>query len=95
MFGVRPQAKQGVMKKTKAQKRAQAKATASTTTAPGRCAASTPKGKSICFAYNKDSCNRGKACKFAHVCGACFGTHPMFNCKGQAAAGTSGPEQRA
>ena len=46
------------------------------------CAASTPDGANICFAFNsKTSECRKKNCPFEHVCGKCFrkGT-PMYKC---------------
>ena len=47
------------------------------------CAAVTPDGNKVCYAYN----NRGEGCKrkncpFAHVCGLCFHkASPMFDCR--------------
>ena len=50
------------------------------------CADKTPDGKGICYDYNdKDhNCSKGRACRFLHVCGRCFGDHPMFACNGNA-----------
>ena len=48
------------------------------------CAAATPTGTRICFAFNNkgEGCKRGAACQFAHVCGVCFQKDvPMFECK--------------
>ena len=50
----------------------------------GSCAAKTPEGKQICFAWNSASqkCSHGKACKFLHVCGKCFAKgHPAHECQ--------------
>ena len=47
-----------------------------------RCAAKTPDGKGICFAYNTrgQGCQR-KACTFEHVCGVCFQKgHGAYSC---------------
>ena len=53
----------------------------------------TPAGKPICFRYNRQGgCSMGNKCKFEHVCGACFGRHPMFQCPGPAGAMASNPE---
>ena len=48
------------------------------------CAAATPQGTRICFAFNNkgEGCKRGAGCPFAHVCGVCFAKEvPMFDCK--------------
>ena len=47
---------------------------------PG-CATHTEGGEPICFRYNtpKEKCKE-KKCRFRHVCGICFGKHPMFQC---------------
>ena len=43
----------------------------------------TPEGKSICHAYaQSNNCQRGKDCKFEHVCQVCFGRHPNSQCRG-------------
>ena len=52
--------------------------------AVGRCASHTPEGEAICFAFNNEKVRCGKAakCWFAHVCGVCYGRHPMYQCTG-------------
>jgi len=45
---------------------------------PG-CASVTPQGKRICYAFNNEGCS-AHACTFEHVCGKCFGSHPMHQC---------------
>ena len=54
---------------------------------PGKCARTTPDGKPICYRYNSqnDRC-KTKGCKFLHVCGLCYGTHPMHECPNKGAA---------
>ena len=48
----------------------------------GKCAAKTPQGDMICYAFN----SRGKGCslkdcRFKHVCGICFQPgHGIYNC---------------
>jgi hypothetical protein len=48
----------------------------------------TPDGKTICFSFNssKTRC-KNKNCYHQHVCGRCFGKHPMYMCSNNA-----GPE---
>lgn len=45
------------------------------------CASHTPEGELICYRYNtvREKCKASK-CKYKHVCGICFGTHPLFQC---------------
>ena len=44
------------------------------------CKPKTPDGKLVCFDYNSgDGCSRS-GCKFLHICGTCFGKHPMQEC---------------
>ena len=51
---------------------------------PKGCAAKTPDGKPICYGYNCPSTRcRKKDCTFVHVCGLCFGRHPMYACDGK------------
>ena len=49
----------------------------------GGCAARTPDGQMICFAYNsEEGCKLGQ-CNFLHVCGLCFAKgHPLYQCSG-------------
>ena len=44
----------------------------------GVCRSTTPQGDRICYRYNneKEKCHNGK-CTFKHVCGVCFGSHPL------------------
>ena len=47
------------------------------------CAARTPEGRPICFAFNKkgEGC-KNETCQFSHVCGICFRKGlPMYSCK--------------
>jgi len=46
------------------------------------CAAQTPDGKRICFAFNNkaEPCSR-KKCAYLHVCGRCFKDHPLWRCE--------------
>ena len=69
----------GVRKKTKGEKRREAKEKYQAET---KCAAQTPDGRKICFKYNdpKAKCKKGETCIFAHVCGKCFQKHPMYRC---------------
>jgi hypothetical protein len=54
---------------------------------PQGCAATSPDGKPICYRYNsKDDKCTGR-CNFQHICGRCFGKHPLWQCRGN----TSGP----
>ena len=57
----------------------------------GECANRTPDGKPICYAYNdfKARC-RDSRCHFLHVCGLCFGKHPLYACKPGNRAETQG-----
>ena len=71
-------------KNKKARARAEAKAKAKAKAKAGartRYANKTPDGKSVCFRYNNlgQPCQRAN-CKFEHVCGLCFGDHPMYEC---------------
>ena len=51
----------------------------------------TPDGKHICYGYNDFAVRcRTKGCRFAHVCGACFGNHPAYACKPGSKAETQG-----
>ena len=45
------------------------------------CARVTPDGGLICYGFNnkEENCKR-KDCRFLHVCGLCYGNHPMFRC---------------
>ena len=53
------------------------------------CATRTPEGKTICFSYNNSKVKcKNKNCIHQHVCGSCFGKHPMFVCTN----GGQGPE---
>ena len=46
------------------------------------CAAKSPDGKAICYNFNnaKVKCRR-KQCSFLHICGRCFGKHPLYMCE--------------
>ena len=47
-------------------------------------------GKALCYAYNSpEGCQRRKKCSFLHVCGRCFGEHPIMGCTAQAPEGSS------
>jgi hypothetical protein len=53
----------------------------------GQCASQTPEGLNICFNYNNQAVKcKSRECRFEHVCGICFQKHPLWVCKGQAAA---------
>ena len=53
--------------------------------------AQTPDGRNVCYGYNDFSVRcRVKSCRFAHVCGACFGNHPVYACKPGNRAETQG-----
>lgn len=42
----------------------------------------TPDGVNICYGYNDWNTRcRNKGCRFAHVCGLCYGKHPLYACK--------------
>lgn len=45
------------------------------------CASHTPEGHPVCFRFNTpgEKCKE-KKCKFKHVCGICFGKHPLYSC---------------
>ena len=48
------------------------------------CASHTPDGDPVCFRYNtpNEKCKE-KKCRFKHLCGICFGKHPLFQCDSQ------------
>ena len=50
----------------------------------GVCASTTPEGLPICYNYNDANirCAKQGSCWFQHVCGRCFGKHPMYQCLG-------------
>jgi hypothetical protein len=50
--------------------------------AGSKCASHTPDGEAICYGYNNEKVRCGKKCWFLHVCGSCFGKHPMYQCPG-------------
>ena len=53
--------------------------------------ATTPDGDAICFGYNDFNTRcRDRGCKWKHVCGACFGKHPVYACKPGSTAETQG-----
>ena len=53
------------------------------------CATRTPEGKTICFGYNNQQTKcKNRNCHHQHVCGKCFGKHPMYACNNSQA----GPE---
>jgi hypothetical protein len=55
------------------------------------CAARTPDGQAICYGYNDVHVRcREKGCRFMHVCGSCFGKHPIYACKPGSRAETQG-----
>jgi hypothetical protein len=52
-------------------------------TVPTGCAARTPDGAPLCFAYNDQNTKcKVKDCYFKHLCGLCFEKHPMYTCRG-------------
>ena len=53
---------------------------------PPGCAAKTPDGRPVCFGYNDLSIRCRKPNCFEHVCGKCFGKHPIYACPGQRSA---------
>jgi hypothetical protein len=59
--------------------------------ANSECQSRTPDGKPICYSYNdfKTRC-RDSRCRFAHICGICFGKHPLYACKPGHKAETQG-----
>jgi hypothetical protein len=57
----------------------------------GQCASRTPDGKAICYSYNNfDVRCRDSKCRFLHVCGSCFGKHPIYACRPGNKAETQG-----
>jgi hypothetical protein len=51
----------------------------------------TPDGDGICFGYNDFATRcRDRNCRFKHVCGACFGKHPVYACRPNNRAETQG-----
>ena len=55
------------------------------------CASRTPDGQAICYGYSDFNVRcREKGCRFVHVCGACFGRHPLYACKPGSKAETQG-----
>ena len=46
------------------------------------CATHTADGEAICFRYNtpNEKCKE-KKCRYKHVCGICFGKHPLYQCE--------------
>lgn len=51
------------------------------------CAIRTPEGKTICFGYNSAATKcKNRGCNHQHVCGKCFGKHPMYACTNAGAA---------
>ena len=58
------------------------------------CASRTPDGKAICYGYNNfDVRCRDSKCRFLHVCGGCFGKHPVYACRPGNHAETQGAPQ--
>ena len=48
------------------------------------CASHTPNGEPVCFRFNTpDEKCKEKKCKFKHLCGICFGKHPLYMCDSQ------------
>ena len=48
------------------------------------CASHTPSGEPVCFRFNTpDEKCKEKKCKFKHLCGICFGKHPLYMCDSQ------------
>lgn len=62
------------------------------------CPAKSPDGISLCFGYN-DAARKctNKKCTFltGHLCGLCFGRHPMYACPGLAGGGQGETRQAA
>ena len=55
------------------------------------CASRTPDGKPICYGYNNNDVRcRDSKCRFLHVCGSCFGKHPIYACRPGNKAETQG-----
>jgi hypothetical protein len=51
------------------------------------CHIRTPEGKTICFGYNSNQTKcKNRSCNHQHVCGRCFGKHPMYACSNSQAA---------
>ena len=50
------------------------------------CATKAPDGRMICYRFNNKHEKCEGKCKFAHICGVCFGNHPMYSdkCTGRA-----------
>lgn len=48
------------------------------------CATHTPEGDPVCYRFNtpNEKCKE-KKCRFKHVCGICFGKHPLYQCDHQ------------
>ena len=44
------------------------------------CKSVTDAGERICFKYNSSAGCHQKGCTFKHVCGKCFGNHPLTTC---------------
>lgn len=51
----------------------------------------TPDGQNICYGYNDwNSRCRDRSCRFLHVCGRCYGKHPLYACPPGTQAETQG-----
>lgn len=56
--------------------------------------AKTPDGQSLCYGYNDWNVRcKDKDCRFLHLCGKCFGKHPLYACKPGGRAETQGEGQ--
>jgi hypothetical protein len=75
------------VKKSKGKGKGKGKTTGASARA-GKCASRAPDGREICWLYNDpDSrCKRTK-CQYAHICGICFGKHPLAFCGGNGQKG--------
>ena len=52
------------------------------------CESMTPEGKRVCYAFHHEGCQKTSACRFEHVCGACFKKGvPMQECKHEGRGG--------
>jgi hypothetical protein len=73
-----------VLKKNKAGKAGKGKAgkgNGKSRVTKSGCATRTPEGKTVCFGYNSSNTKcKNRSCHHQHVCGKCFGKHPMYGC---------------
>ena len=61
----------------------------------GKCQSKDPNGNWVCFGYNDFSSTRCRnpRCSYEHICGLCFGKHPMYACNPKVKKQTQGETQ--